>query len=123
NSALAQVHAQRQTLGNRHDIARYGFQLQMDEALDQVAQDLSGRAGFVSGGRYPRDSVGGLPTEMVPHFFRSLADALAATLHLSVRGENTHHMVEACFKGVGRCLRQALRRSGDSSVPSSKGVL
>jgi len=121
--ALALGRALRQALGDRRGIARYGFLLPMDEALAQVALDLSGRAGFVFEGRFPRDSVGGLPTEMVPHFFRSLADALAATLHLSVRGENTHHMVEACFKGVGRCLRQAMRRGEDSDVPSSKGVL
>ena len=121
--ALAIGQALRQALGDRRGIGRYGFLLPMDESLAQVALDLSGRAGFVFDGRFGRDSIGGLSTEMVPHFFRSLADALAATLHVSVRGENTHHMVEACFKGVGRCLRQALRRSGDSSVPSSKGVL
>src|SRR5690606_18532356 len=121
--ALAIGQALRQALGDRRGIERYGFLLPMDESLAQVALDLSGRAGFVFEGRFGRDSIGGLSMEMVPHFFRSLADALAATLHLSVRGENTHHMVEACFKGVGRCLRQALRRSGDSSVPSSKGVL
>ena len=56
--------------------------------------------------------VGGLPTELVPHFFRSLAETLGAAIHVQVRGENTHHMVEACFKGVGRALRQALRREG-----------
>ena len=51
-------------------------------------------------------TVGGLPTELVPHFFRSLAETLGAAIHVSVTGENTHHMVEACFKGVGRALRR-----------------
>ncbi|HSD53539.1 MAG TPA: bifunctional histidinol-phosphatase/imidazoleglycerol-phosphate dehydratase, partial [Burkholderiales bacterium] len=73
-------------------------------------------------GRFNRETVGGLPTELVPHFFRSLADSLGAAVHVSVEGENTHHMVEACFKGVGRALRQALRLEG-SELPSSKGVL
>ncbi|EQD58333.1 Imidazole glycerol-phosphate dehydratase domain protein [mine drainage metagenome] len=60
--------------------------------------------------------------ELVPHFFRSLSDTLGATLHLDVRGENAHHMVEICFKAVARALRTALRREGDA-LPSTKGVL
>jgi imidazoleglycerol phosphate dehydratase HisB len=58
----------------------------------------------------------------VPHFFRSLAESLGAALHVSVTGDNTHHMVEACFKGVGRALRMAIRREG-VELPSTKGVL
>jgi len=73
-------------------------------------------------GRFGRDAVGGLPTELVPHFFRSLADSLCAAIHVQVRGENTHHMVEACFKAAGRALRQAIRIEG-TELPSSKGVL
>lgn len=121
--ALAIGQALAKALDDRRGIGRYGFLLPMDESLAQVALDLSGRAGFVFEGRFTRDSVGGLPTEMVPHFFRSLSDALSATLHLTVKGDNTHHMVEACFKAVGRCLRQALQRGSDRAVPSSKGVL
>jgi imidazoleglycerol-phosphate dehydratase/histidinol-phosphatase len=73
-------------------------------------------------GKFPRPEVGELPTEMVPHFFRSLADSLGANLHITVRGDNTHHMIEACFKGLGRTLRQAIARSGQS-LPSTKGSL
>ncbi len=120
--ALALGQALRQALGDKLGIARYGFLLAMDEAEAQVAIDLSGRAYFVFEGSFGRDAVGGLPTELVPHFFRSLADSLGCALHLSVRGENTHHMVESCFKGVGRALRQAFRIEG-STLPSSKGVL
>ena len=65
---------------------------------------------------------GGLPTELVPHFFQSFCESLGAALHVEVKGENTHHMVEACFKAVGRTLRQALRRDGDA-MPSTKGML
>ncbi|MDA1172562.1 MAG: bifunctional histidinol-phosphatase/imidazoleglycerol-phosphate dehydratase, partial [Proteobacteria bacterium] len=56
------------------------------------------------------------------HVFRSFAENLAATLHISVKGENTHHMVEACFKALGRTLRQAIAVDG-SELPSSKGIL
>jgi imidazoleglycerol phosphate dehydratase HisB len=66
--------------------------------------------------------VGGLPTELVPHFFRSLADSLLAAVHVQVTGDNTHHMIEACFKATGRALRQAVRIEG-TELPSSKGVL
>ena len=73
-------------------------------------------------GRNGRESVGGLPTELVGHFFRSLSDAMRATLQIRVHGENTHHMVEACFKGLARALRQAFQRAGDT-LPSTKGTL
>jgi imidazoleglycerol-phosphate dehydratase/histidinol-phosphatase len=122
DSALALGQALREALGDRRGIGRYGFTLPMDEALAQVAIDLSGRPYFVFDGAFPRESVGALPSELVPHFFRSLADSLGANVHLSVRGDNTHHMIEACFKAVGRALRQALRRDGDA-IPSSKGRL
>ena len=100
-----------------------GFAIaKMDEAEAKVALDLAGRPFFRFDGRFERERVGALPTELVPHFFRSLSDALKATLHVSVTGENTHHMVEACFKGVGRALRQACQRSGQG-LPSTKGLL
>lgn len=122
--ALALGQALRKALGDRRGIGRYGFLLPMDESLAQVALDLSGRSHFTFTGSFNREAVGGLPTELVPHFFRSLSDALGATLHLTVTGDNAHHMVEACFKAVGRCLRQALARDGASSaIPSSKGSL
>jgi len=120
--ALALGQALRQALGDKRGIGRYGFVLPMDEAAVTVSLDLSGRAYLVFRGKFPRPEVGQLPTELVPHFFRSLADSLGANLHITVRGENTHHMVEACFKGVGRTLRQAIARTGQS-LPSTKGSL
>jgi len=120
--ALALGQALRQALGDKVGIARFGFVLPMDEAQAQVAIDLSGRPYPVFEGTFGRESVGGLPTELVPHFFRSLAETLGAAVHVRVTGENTHHMVEACFKATGRALRQAVRIEG-TELPSSKGTL
>jgi imidazoleglycerol-phosphate dehydratase/histidinol-phosphatase len=120
--ALALGGALRRALGTKVGIARYGFLLPMDEAEAKVAIDLSGRALARFEGRFNREQVGGLPTELVPHFFHSLAESLGAAVHVSVTGENSHHMIEACFKGVGRALRQAFRRESDE-LPTTKGVL
>ena len=120
--ALALGEALRNALGAKLGIARYGFVLPMDEAQVRVAIDLSGRAYGVFEGRFQREAVGGLPTELVSHFFRSLAESLKAAVHVTITGENTHHMIEACFKGVGRALRQAFRREGEE-LPSTKGLL
>ena len=120
--ALALGQALRQALGDKRGIGRYGFILPMDEAEATAVLDLSGRASFMLDGRFPRERVGDMPTELVGHFFRSLCDALGASLHLHVHGDNAHHMVEACFKAVARALRGAMRREG-SELPSTKGAL
>jgi imidazoleglycerol-phosphate dehydratase/histidinol-phosphatase len=120
--ALALGQALKQALGDKRGIGRYGFTLPMDEAQASAALDLSGRPYFVFEGSFPRERVGEVPTELVPHFFRSLCETLGANLQLSVRGDNAHHMVEACFKVVARTLRQAIRREG-SELPSTKGTL
>lgn len=122
DSALALGQALRAALGDKRGIGRYGFTLPMDETLASAALDLSGRPYLVFDGAFPREQVGGMPTELVPHFFRSLCETLGANLNLSVRGENAHHMVEASFKAFARCLRQAIRVEGDD-LPSTKGVL
>lgn len=120
--ALALGAALKEALGDRRGIGRFAFELPMDEADVKVLLDLSGRPWLKFKGRFERERVGGLPTELVEHFFRSLAEASGATLHIRVRGENTHHMIESCFKGVGRALRQAVAREG-GDIPSTKGVL
>ena len=121
--ALALGEALGQALGPRRGIGRYGFVLPMDEAQAQVAVDLGGRPYCVFEADFARERVGELPTEMVPHVFRSLADSLRAAIHVSVTGENDHHKVEAAFKGLGRALREAFRQSAGEGVPSTKGVL
>ena len=122
DTALALGQALKQALGNKLGINRYGFLLPMDEALAQIALDLSGRSFFVFEGQFNREKVGEMPTELVSHFFRSLAEALGANLHIKVTGENSHHMIESIFKGVGRSLRAAVQKQGNE-LPSTKGVL
>ncbi|MAD91623.1 MAG: bifunctional histidinol-phosphatase/imidazoleglycerol-phosphate dehydratase [Gammaproteobacteria bacterium] len=109
-------------LGSKIGIGRYGFLLPMDESEAKVSLDLSGRSAFNFSAEFPRNSVGEMPTEMVEHFFRSLSESLGASLHIDVKGENTHHMIEACFKSVGRALRQAIQIL-DTELPSTKGTL
>lgn len=129
DSALALGQALKQALGDKRGIARYGdstgvaaITLPMDETLAAAAVDFSGRPYFVFEGSFPRAEVGGLATELVSHFFRSLCETAGLNLHLQVRGDNTHHMVEACFKAVARALREAMRRQG-RELPSTKGAL
>lgn len=124
--ALTIGEALRAALGDKRGIGRFGFTAPLDEALAQVTVDLSGRPYFVFTGTLPAHAIGELNTEMVPHFFRSLATALQAAIHVTVQGENTHHMVEASFKATGRALRQAFQREGqgaNNAIPSTKGVL
>lgn len=122
--ALTLGQALKAALGDKRGIARFGFSAPLDEAVANAVIDLSGRPYFVFTGTLPAEKVGELSSEMVPHFFRSLATAMNAAIHLTVKGENTHHMVEASFKATGRALRQAFQREGSAdSVPSTKGVL
>lgn len=119
---LALGTAIREALGNKLGIERYGTAVPMDEAQAQVLIDLSGRGISRFEGKFDRDEVGGLSIEMVRHFFHSVAISLGAAIHVSVDGDNAHHMVEGCFKAFGRAIGLATRRSGDA-LPSTKGVL
>ena len=122
DTAICLGSALRQALGNKLGIGRYGFVVPMDESEASASIDLSGRGRIVFRADFPREAVGELSTEMVEHFFRSLADSLGAAVHVSVTGQNAHHMVEACFKAVGRSLRAAIRRNG-TELPTTKGML
>lgn len=120
--ALAIGECLREALGDKRGIGRYGFLLPMDETEVQVSMDLSARPSFHFTGEYNRDKVGELSTELVPHFFKSLSDTLGASIHITMKGDNAHHQVEATFKAVGRALGQAIKREG-TELPTTKGML
>jgi imidazoleglycerol-phosphate dehydratase/histidinol-phosphatase len=116
--------ALKSAIASKEGIERFGFLLPMDEALAEIAIDLSGRSSLVWNAEFRRERIGDVPTEMFKHFFLSFCDACKCSLHVSVRGENEHHKAEAIFKGVGRVLRTALKRDPRMrSIPSTKGVL
>ncbi|MEL6649167.1 MAG: bifunctional histidinol-phosphatase/imidazoleglycerol-phosphate dehydratase HisB [Bacteroidota bacterium] len=125
DTALALGQAFREAIGNKRGIERYGcFNLVMDDALAEVAVDFSGRPMLLWQGDLLRDKVGEMPTEMVEHFFQSFCDQARCNLSIKISGRNAHHMVEACFKGVARAIRNAKAQiEGDDSLPSTKGVL
>ena len=116
--------ALRKALGDKRGIGRYGFALPMDESRAIVLLDFGGRSELVWDVTFTREYVGDVPTEMFRHFFKSLSDAMRANLYVQARGENNHHLAEACFKAFARSLRQAVRRDVFScDLPSSKGLL
>ncbi|QGZ93628.1 histidinol dehydrogenase [Terricaulis silvestris] len=120
--AIAFGQALKGALSDRRGIARFGFVLPMDEAEAKLSIDLGGRPYLVFDGAFAAPAIGAYPTEMTKHVFRSLAENLGATIHLSVTGENDHHKTEACFKALGRALRSAIRVES-ADLPSTKGVI
>jgi len=116
-----------QALGDRKGIARYGSALSpMDETLTRVALDASNRPYLVWKVEFVRDKLGEMDTELFKEWFSGFAQAAGLTLHVETfYGENNHHIVESCYKGLARSLRQAVEidpRKADQ-VPSTKGVL
>lgn len=117
--------ALREALGDRRGIARWGeAHVPMDETLARVVVDLSGRPYTVFQAKLPSLVLGdGFQTEMVREFFLALATRAQMNLHASILyGENTHHQIEALFKGLARALKTAVRVEGDT-LPSTKGTL
>ena len=114
-------------LGDRRGIRRYGDALiPMDETLTRVALDASNRPYLVWKVPFTRDKLGEMDTELFLEWYRAFAQSAGLTLHVeTIFGENNHHMIESCFKGLARALRTAVeidpRRAGE--VPSTKGVL
>jgi imidazoleglycerol-phosphate dehydratase len=116
-----------QALGNRAGIQRYGDALiPMDETLTRVALDASNRPYLVWKVAFTRPKLGEMDTELFREWFHAFAQGAGLTLHVeNLYGENNHHIVESCFKGLARALRAAVAidpRKPDA-VPSTKGVL
>ena len=124
---IALGQALREALGDKKGIRRYGnFLLPMDEALVLCAIDLSGRDTLGYQVSLPTEKVGSFDTELVKEFMLAFVRNAQACLHFKqLSGENTHHIIEAMFKGLGRALRQAVQIDPDRAgeTPSSKGVL
>ena len=100
DTALSLGTAIKEALGDKYGIERFGFSLPMDEALASISLDLSGRAFCKFKYTPTREKVGDMATEMIQHFFKSFSDGLQVCLHIEVKGENTHHCVEAMFKST-----------------------
>ena len=114
-------------LGDRKGIVRYGSaNIPMDETLTEVAIDLSNRPYLIWKVSLSKPKLGDMDTELFKEWFQAFSQAAGATLHVwNHYGENNHHIVESCFKGLARALRQAVEidpRKADA-VPSTKGVL
>ena len=122
--------ALREALGDKAGVRRFGsIAVPLDEALIEVALDLSGRPFLVyevdPGGGAEAYPLGDPPfdPQLAEEFWRAFSTSAAITLHIRMRsGRNTHHILEACFKGVARALRDAVRVEG-VGVPSTKGAL
>lgn len=124
---IALGEAIKQALGNKRGIRRYASSdLPMDGTLTRVALDVSGRPFLVWKVEFTRDKVGEMDTELFREWFQAFAGSAGLTLHVeTLYGENNHHIVESCFKGLARSLRAAIAidpRKADA-VPSTKGTL
>jgi imidazoleglycerol-phosphate dehydratase len=127
DTGIAVGEAVAKALGDKRGIARYGTAYSpMDETLTRVALDISGRPWLVWKVPLTMQRLGEWDTELIEHWFHSFAQAAGITLHVeNLYGANNHHIVESCFKGLARALRQAVEldpRKGDA-IPSTKGIL
>lgn len=123
---IALGEAFKKAIGNKAGIRRYAsFYLPMDEALVLVALDFSGRPFLVYDGGTMAPMIGGFDTELTEEFLRAFAVNAGLTLHVKViYGTNSHHKVEAIFKGLGHALREALEKDPRvDGIPSTKGML
>lgn len=126
DTAIVLGQALNQALGERQGINRMGHAyVPMDEALAFVAVDISGRPYTVFQAEWRTAQIGEFPTDLLEHFFETLAVHGRLTLHVRAEyGRNDHHQAEALFKALARALRVAVDRDGRrEGVPSTKGVL
>jgi imidazoleglycerol-phosphate dehydratase / histidinol-phosphatase len=123
DTALALGDAVLKALGGKKGIERYSFVLPMDDCLASVALDFGGRPWLVWNAQFTREKIGEVPTEMFFHFFKSFSDAAKCNLNISAEGENEHHKIEAIFKAFAKAIRQAVKKTDNFKLPSTKGAL
>ncbi len=127
DSAIALGQALAQALGDKAGIGRYGSAYSpMDETLSRVALDISGRPFFVWKARFTQEKLGEWDTELIEHWFHSVAQTAGLTLHCEVLyGTNNHHICESLYKGFARAMRIAVERDPrkGGAIPSTKGQL
>lgn len=124
DTAIALGEALRQALGDKRGTERYGFALPMDDCMCTVALDFGGRPWLVWQADFRREYTGDVPTEMWPHFFKSLSDAARMNLHIRAEGANEHHKIEGIFKALAKAIKMAVRRDiYKYELPSTKGTL
>lgn len=124
DTAIALGEAFNKALGSKLGLDRYGFSLPMDDCLAQVAIDFGGRNWLVWDAEFKREMIGGMPTEMFYHFFKSFTDGAACNLNIKAEGQNEHHKIEGIFKALARAIRMAIRRDVNClQLPSTKGKL
>jgi len=121
--AIALGEAFLQALGSKKGIERYGFLLPMDDCLAQVAIDFGGRPWLVWDAEFKREKIGEMPSEMFFHFFKSFSDNAKCNLNIKAEGNNEHHKIEAIFKAFAKAIRMAVSKTGNFSIPSTKGTL
>ncbi|MXX81147.1 MAG: imidazoleglycerol-phosphate dehydratase HisB [Chloroflexi bacterium] len=123
--AIAVGRALDEALGDRAGIARFADRtVPLDESLIQVALDLSGRPYAAIDLNFPAPMIGELPSSMARHILETVAHEGRLALHVrQLAGENEHHIIEATFKALARCLRDAVRVVEESCAPSTKGTL
>jgi imidazoleglycerol-phosphate dehydratase/histidinol-phosphatase len=121
--ALALGDAVLRALGGKKGIERYSFVLPMDDSLAQVALDFGGRPWLVWNAQFTREKIGEIPTEMFFHFFKSFSDAAKCNINISADGQNEHHKIEAIFKAFAKAIRQAVRKTENFNLPTTKGSL
>ncbi len=112
-----------QALGDKKGIERYGFSLPMDDSSAHVMLDLGGRFYLKWDVSFAAPHIGGIPSSLFSHFFRSFAEAAKCNLHIQATGEDDHHKIEAIFKAFAKTLYMAARRNNLDITPSTKGVL
>jgi imidazoleglycerol-phosphate dehydratase len=127
DTGIAIGEAVAQALGERKGITRFGTaMIPMDETLSRVSLDVSNRPYLIWKVKFSKPKLGDMDSELFKEWFQAFAQAAGITLHVeNIYGENNHHIIESCYKGLARALRQAVsvdsRQAGQ--VPSTKGVL